>query len=481
MKHRQPLPRRRPLQAQREGNVAPLTTLDRHTGRVALGAADGAETRRAAATAGTKTERIASVGGAVPGAGLQSNTLPLWGRGVGQHNAAAEQPSDGAAEGGSLFPRYSENKCSSQPRSPERAPWLAELKLRTRRFRAERSMRFRGRARLAFDRGEHSRARWNLQHAQGQQYRFETVNECGERELVVSCGDCGHEAHRLEARCGHFRLCVVCRGHRARRYRAMIRVARRRALDGTSKLRAGHHRSSHWRERFITLTMPHSGDVVRDLRVLPQAWRWFRRRLWLFFRHEHCLDSALLSRIAFVRVIEVTPGTANDGHAHLHVYALSPFTPHEVIRHLWGAALRGHGYATPRRALADVLAEAGSPKRRAQLERVLVTRRGPKGVPLSEVDWPVIDVRECRGNVENELVKYLVKDAELEHGKLNLIDPELYALVYEGLEGVRTVATSRHFFVKEDRLCACDQCGSARVTTRVAPLATPSSDRESKP
>jgi hypothetical protein len=254
----------------------------------------------------------------------------------------------------------------------------------------------------------------------------------------------------------------------------MIRVARRQALDEATK----SAQTRAWRERFLTLTLPHSGEVVRDLRVLPEAWKWFRRRLWLFFKHEHRLDSELLKRVAFVRVVEVTPGSNDDGHAHLHVYLLCPYLPHELVRHLWGQALRKHGFLVPVRSIRDVLNEAKSQRSRRQLERVLVTRRGKRGVPLTDVDWPVVDLRACNANVERELVKYLVKDAEIEHGKLNFIDAKLYARIYEGLEGVRTIATSRHFYVKTDRVCACDKCGSTRLSTRAVKQEEPPTSTE---
>jgi hypothetical protein len=443
----------------------PLTPLDRQTGRVAFDARD-----------------VVNANGALPGAGMQSGALPHRGSGEGGANGKTEHLDGGPIQGGPLFPGYSQTKCANQGRPlSARAPWLDELKLRTRSFRAQRSMRFRGRARLASDMGNMSQAKWNLDRAQGQQYRFEAVAGCGQREVVSSCADCGHEARRLEALCGHFRLCVTCRGHRARRYRTIIRVARRRALSEASKLGQPGAPGGPWGERFLTLTMPHSTDVACDLRVLPRAWLWFRRQLWKFFAREQGLTPGLLARLVFVRVMEVTPGSSNDGHAHLHVYMLSPFVPHELVRHLWGKALGKHGYQVPTRPLADVLAAVESPKRRAQLAKVLVTRRGPKGRPLDEVLWPVVDIRKCHGDVENELIKYLVKDAELEHGKLNLVEPDLYARIYEGLEGVRTVATSRHFFIKEDRACGCEQCGSTRLTNRVVKPDAPQADESEEP
>jgi hypothetical protein len=158
----------------------------------------------------------------------------------------------------------------------------------------------------------------------------------------------------------------------------MIRAARSRALGRVA-------RRHGWRERFLTMTLPHSGDVERDVRALPLAWLTFRKALWEFFRYEHGLDSDLLARVAFMRVLEVTPGRIADGHAHLHVYLFLPYVPHELARHLWGTALRKHGYEPPTRALEDVLAGREG-RRRNQLERVLVTRRGNRGKPLTLVD-----------------------------------------------------------------------------------------------
>jgi hypothetical protein len=65
-------------------------------------------------------------------------------------------------------------------------------------------------------------------------------------------------------------------------------------------------------------------------------------------------------------------------------------------------------------------------------------------------------------------VKYLVKDVVVEDGSAGLIAPELYALIYEGLEGLRTIATSRKFFQDQGKDCFCEQCGSTRLKRVVA-------------
>lgn len=468
MIRRRPMRRRRSCGARREGNVVPLTSLDRQTGSVALDASDNVD-----------AARVANEPAPPAGSRDSERCSPPLGERRGGSTAHADHESRGATEGGHILRSYSENKCPSRTPGLNRPTWTARLERATTGFRSQCALRHRGRARLAEDRGQASAAHWHRTRAAGQQRRFEAVAECGQRELVVQCQDCGHSARRLEARCGHYRLCVACRAQRANNYRTKFGPARSRALRQTTDLRRSGAPGGEWGERFITLTLPHSGDVRRDLRTLPIAWRRVRASLWAFFKDEHHFDSELLKRIAYMRVTEVTPGTDGDGHAHLHVYMLSPYIPHELVRHLWGKAIRASRYDPPTRLLEDVLAEARSERSRAQLARVLVTRRGANGRPLLQVDWPVADIRATFGDIENELVKYLVKDAEFEDGSLRLVDPDLYARIYEGLEGVRTIATSRHFFLPEDRTCACTECGSTRVSTKLAkPEEPPKSGEE---
>lgn len=181
-----------------------------------------------------------------------------------------------------------------------------------------------------------------------------------------------------------------------------------------------------------------------------------------------------------MRVTEVTEGRKQDGHAHYHVYFRSPYIPHELARHLWGKALRKLGYSTPSRPLDRVLGDASTTFAAAQLKRVLVTKRGRKGRPLAEVEWPVVDIQEATGNVERELVKYLVKDAEMEGDRLQPIPAELFTRIYVGLEGLRAIATSRKLFQEEARSCACDECGSTRLTRVMAKPQDASNTTESR-
>lgn len=233
--------------------------------------------------------------------------------------------------------------------------------------------------------------------------------------------------------------------------------------------------SGRWREKFITLTLPHSGDIERDIKVLPHACRLFRKELWAHFRLDRGLDPDAMRALAFVRVIEVTPGSKGDGHAHVHFYLLSPFLPKALVRHLWGAALLKLGYVVPLEPMEEVLAGA-LPQSREQLRQWLVTRRGKQGRLLDAIYAPVIDIEQVYGDVENELVKYLLKDMERDpDGEQKLIAPELFARVYAGLEGVRTVVTSTGFWGKGGSPCKCQTCGST-LTTRERVKPAPEND-----
>jgi Zn finger protein HypA/HybF involved in hydrogenase expression len=466
------------LQCARGGNVLPVTSLDRHTGRVAL-----ATSELPLFAENTNATDEATVGDPQHPAG--SRVLNWRSPSAVEANGETSDDSVGAAAGSlstGLFLRsYSESKCSNQTPLEHRSAWLSEVGVLTRPFRARRAMRHRGRARHMTDSGHYSCAEYHLMRAEGQMLRMTNVAACGEREVLFSCGDCGHQLRKAVAHCGHIRLCNVCRGKRARRYRLKIRAARRRVLDDAERsLRVRNHRGE-WHERFVTLTIAHSGDVVRDLKTLPKAWKLFRRWLWLFFASEHRLDKELLKLIAFVRVTEVTAGQSNDGHAHYHVWLYCPYIPHEVARHLWGKALRKFGYIVPMRPVEDVIAEARTPFAAAQLRRTLVTRGGPKGRPLTETEWPVLDLKQAYGDVEAELVKYLVKDVVVEGGTTGMIDPELYARIYEGLEGLRTIATSRKFFQEDVKDCFCEQCGSTRLKRAVAKPAVASVAETTQP
>lgn len=291
--------RGRPCSAQSEGNVPPATPLDRHTGRVALATSDQV---LPPSDPGGVRERDATHPAGSRDSGWRS---PPWGSGEGELRPLVGEALS-TNEGRAILRSYSESKCSSQEPGGERDAWLRRVGHLTKAFRAERAMYHRGRARYMLDIGRLSTAEYHLKRSEGQRRRFENVMSCGSREVVISCQDCGYQQRKSTARCGHHRLCLTCRGHRARRYRVKIRIARRRVLEEFETRRKARGLRLDWRERLMTLTIPHSGDVIRDLKVLPEAWKLFRRWLWDFFRHEHRLDQELLKHVCYVRVTEVT-------------------------------------------------------------------------------------------------------------------------------------------------------------------------------
>jgi hypothetical protein len=272
------------------GNVVPLTTPDRHTGGAAIEAAERGEAQLALALAGSGPHCTAPDASArAAGSREEEWRTPREGSGEGRERAETPDAHTGdlagSAECKPILRSYSENKCSSQALAEARPAWRKHIRTLTRAFREKRALHHVGRARRLEDGGESSKGIWHRRRARGQRERFEVIDGCGERELVVSCADCGHQARRLTARCQHHRVCVVCRGHRARKYRSMIRAALRRARGDLGNLA----RRGACRDRFFTLTLPHSGDVERDLQLLPEMWKRFRVLLWVFFRLEHGL------------------------------------------------------------------------------------------------------------------------------------------------------------------------------------------------
>jgi hypothetical protein len=318
--------------------------------------------------------------------------------------------------------------------------------------------------------GQPFREKWYQARAKGQLERFDQVREWGGKEVVQSCGDCGHVGRRTTAWCRHWRLCVGCRSRRGLEYRKRFRHSRETALRRLERLMSYAAGGCKLSEKLLTLTLPHSGDVHRDLRTLPKAWRWFWRLVREHLERDRNLGKAIVNQLVYVRVIEVALGENWQGHAHMHVYLIAPYLHHEMVGLLWARALQRCGYGVDRHSapkpLAEVLGQVMPEWRRAQLQALLVTRRG--GTPLESVSNPVVDIQECYGDVENELIKYLVKDAERDkHGNL-VFDDEFLARVYEGTEGLRMVQTSRRFWTEiGKRSCACEKCGSPRINRKL--------------
>ena len=290
------------------------------------------------------------------------------------------------------------------------------------RFYADRAMVKRAAARAeGWSReGAQEAGNWDASRAQGQRDRFHRVRDCGTNTLRVKCQACGHEQEVREG-CSCRLLCVSCRGAKACQLRARFGRARTSAVEEAESrgLYNPRRRGGRYTEKLLTLTVPHcrhDGVAERIHRALD-AFGFFGRKLQKWRR-----DYAV-PMLEWFRVFEWTPGTDRRGHPHLHIWALSPYLDHELLRAWWTTALARAGYEDAQR--------------------------------------PIVDIREVTNgeSVQRELVKYLTKDIDAQGKK---IPPELYAKVYMALDGRRVVQASRGFMSRAGKgPCACVECGAS--------------------
>ena len=218
------------------------------------------------------------------------------------------------------------------------------------------------------------------------------VDDAGQRKLVgcsvagtmVRCGCPGKRARWFT--CRRHLLCPLCQVKRAKTLRARFR----NAIEKAGK------RNASRRPIFITLTLPHSGDVGADRRALSAGWRRFykaiRRRIGPF---------------EYVGVHEVTAGRDGLGHAHAHILAWWPWFNWKArgVYALWTASCPG--------------------SKRLRLETA----------------------RSVRGAAKY-LGKYLSKGVNTDD-----FSPELRARVLAGTYGTRWVFTSVRMWTKFEPCC----------------------------
>lgn len=338
-------------------------------------------------------------------------------------------------------------------------------------------------------RGSVSGYHWHKQREKGQLEKIDRVFQCGSKKITHVCTACTHTGPKIDIGCDNHRLCHRCRDKRKGKFQRAFQRGQREVLqrlwndplrlqrthtfereDGTKRLAYG----GQWGEKFLTLTLPHSGNARQDVRELQRAWQRFWRLLRthvakdVLREESKAIRAHLMTQIAYCRVLEVTPGQDWKGHAHCHVWFTGPFIHHEMIRYLWGKALstsyQHHLVESEMVVTVDqVVAEMPASRKRYayQLREWLVTRRGRNGRPLALVWWPVIDVQQIRSaEIGQELCKYLVKDGERDkRGELKLIDPEVFSRIYAALEATRTICTSRGLLVHDKEGCFCPRCG----------------------
>lgn len=277
------------------------------------------------------------------------------------------------------------------------------------------------------------RGKWYEDRARGQDFRVPNVLACGKgvKAIEVRCQACGQVSAPAPVTCGVSLMCLHCRGKQANLRRARVH----RAREAVVKMghRAGLTRKNRpggrWTEKLITLTLPHdpSLDVKEriDL-VFRKAWTRFRR---LFKTWLETVDRDA-DQVRWYLAKEWTPGSDRKGHPHIHFWFWGPYLDRDVVRDLWREALEKSGFG--------------------ELEIV-----GRKFRHVYDGDL-IVDVKQVKPGPGGmyEVVKYIVKDKE----GTNYIAPELFAQVYEALDGTRTQQGSKGFLQLGDFPVRCD-CG----------------------
>ena len=296
-----PVHRGRPCGAHRGSNVTPLTTLDRQTGRAALGAPTTADANDLALPAGSRDVMRRSPLRGAEGGPEGADHLP------------AADGGDGAAA--PILSSYLRTNCPERRRfiASSRTALLRQVERKTAAFRQRKASNARQKAVEARRALQFRRARWYDARAKGQLERFEQVRECGGKDLVLSCQECLHVTRRLTAWCRHWRLCVGCRSRRGLVYRKRFRHSRQHALHRLASMFRGRPTGGVWTEKVLTLTLPHSGDVRRDIATLPRAWRIFWKLTRLHLELDRGLSKAQIAKLVYVRVIEITAGLYASG------------------------------------------------------------------------------------------------------------------------------------------------------------------------
>jgi hypothetical protein len=283
---------------------------------------------------------------------------------------------------------------------------LAVVERETKKARFRRARWFERRAHFVELRNP-DRAKWYKARAKGLRERYDRARACGtdSRVLQVWCRNCG-VVHELVPRCGSAGACWVCRRALIHRYRKRWRCGRAAALRACGWRLRGR---GAWSEKFLTFTAPHAGTAEDRVRWMMEAFVLFER----WFRDTYKGSS-------WVRVAEWEPGDDGLGHPHVHVWLLSPFLDLTAIHRAWKRALRGAGHTHWR-----------------------------------EVNCPKLQ-RKTSEEVEEELIKYLTKDAvRKDNGELVWSDPVQYARVLALYQGRHRTQSSRGFFERAKRWVPC--------------------------
>lgn len=295
--------------------------------------------------------------------------------------------------------------------------------------------------------------RWHKGRANGQRYRFQNAVDCGHgwKELEVTCQACGN-VEGVPLTCGASLVCISCRGRLQAKRRWQVGNGQRIVMHRAH--RAGLDRSNRkggrWTDKFITLTIPHlrEHEIGDRIDLAHRAWtRWLKAfNAWLrkaaprgpSCSHKSPCGGCENCLVTWYGSHEWTVGKDERGHPHVQLWFFGPFIDCDV-EEMW------------RRALVKVGLDASM----SSWEGDVIVR--------------VQKARDVKGGVY-ELIKYVVKDIVADG---EFVRPELYAELFENLDGRRLRRGSKGFIQLCEEPAPCDCGESGCWSTRVVPKTDP--------
>jgi hypothetical protein len=257
--------------------------------------------------------------------------------------------------------------------------------------------------------------------------RGDVVATCGQRWRTVKCGCSSVD---LRVGCDNPTLCEACRKRHSRKWRSRITAAMDAAL--VEERRAYYATPAYRRRGFrpgiylITVTAPHSGDLVTDRESMGDAVR-------ALLKHANKYGWWRTYALTW----EATAGGDGKGHMHAHLAVISSWVPYSSSDALAG---------TP---------DAYTPRRRGERRPVI---RGLHEVWRDAMPGAlVLDVQAPRSGADGAstageyLAKYVTKG----------VDPSEFSGRKAGellvaMRGKRKVSTSAHFWQRP--LSCCEHC-----------------------
>lgn len=205
------------------------------------------------------------------------------------------------------------------------AEWDSALETTWQRRLAPRVQSYRARAERELDLaatgviGAGETAEWYKRRAMGiAEPRSSRLRACETSTRHVWCG-C--RAREVAIGCGVTQLCDKC----GKKYWSKVK---RRMVESLSAAQLPGQRAY-----VLTLTVPHSGDLVVDrerlARLFARLGREARRHRWW---------------TCYAATYEATPGTRGDGHMHMHVALLSAWVPYKHVHRHWRRILGQNSY-----------------------------------------------------------------------------------------------------------------------------------------